>query len=134
MLAHAKETRQGKMGASPVERLPRLSDAGRFALAGKALDDFPEDSAERDALQDRVTEVGVQVHCVVMTPALTLNCQHVRAPQVPYEAPYRALRERHVVCNLPDGAAGFHSDVEKDCPVTGDQVPVIVDRCAISDH
>ena len=117
----------------------------RFTLAGSRLSarglrltvsvhshQLAEDDPEGEPVDYRVPEVSVEVYRVVVSPALTLNMQHIRSAQVSDQPPNGSLSERHVIGDLPDRTTRMHGDVEQDRAVTGDEVPVIayvVSRC-----
>ena len=62
------------------------------------------------------------------------DLQHVSAAQVTNQTPDRALRQRHVVRNLPDRAIRVYGNVEENSSVAGDQIPVVLYSVCVSTH
>ena len=119
----------------------------RFTLAGWRLSvrglrltmsvlryQLTEDDPEREPVDYRVPEVSVQVHRVVVSPALTLNLKHIRSAQVSDQPPDSSLSERHVIGDLPDRTTRMHCNVEQHRAVTGDKVPVVVYMVSVRRH
>ncbi len=61
----------------------RLSARGLRQTVGVHRHQLAEDDPKREPVDYRVPEVSIEVYCVVVSPALTLNMKHTRSAQVP---------------------------------------------------
>ena len=101
--------------------------AGDRLVAGHPVHQLAEDESQAEAVQHGVLEGGVQVHSVVVPPALFPYMEHAGPPQVSDDAPDGAPGQGHRLRDLLDGALRPDGDVEEDGAVTGNEIPVVFD-------
>ena len=101
--------------------------AGDRLVAGHPVHQLAEDESQAEAVQDGVLEGGVQVHGVVMPPALFADVEHTGPPQVSDDSPDRAPGQGHRLRDLLYCALRVDSDVEQDGAVAGNEIPVVFD-------
>ena len=101
--------------------------AGDRPSAGHLVHKLAEDEAQAETVQYGVLERSVQVHSVVVPPALFADLEHVGPPQVPDDSPDGAPGQGHRLRDLIDGALRVDSDVEEDGAVAGNEIPVVFD-------
>src|SRR3989337_1935449 len=103
---------------SRLVRYPAVTLALRHQLA--------QDEPQAEPVQHRVLEWRLQIHTVVVAGTFRANAQHPCPPQVTDDTPDGAPRQRHRIRNLADGTVRVDSDVEEDCAVAGNEIPVVL--------
>jgi hypothetical protein len=96
------------------------------ALASVTAHDLAQDDAQRDTVEDGVTEGGIHIHHVVVSAPLTPDLDHTGLAQISNDPPDGTTGQRHSVGYLGDGTIGTDGYIKKDGPVAGDHVPVVL--------